>query len=97
MNKERRFILMIVLCAAYSFAPFFFTVMEKEGFVRCVNLLQDHFNVDIRLISTDRHPMIRKEMRVNPNFNHIIHQFDPWHVAKGISKKLIQASKKKGI
>ena len=34
-------------------------------------------------------------MRVGPSFNDINHQFDPWHVAKGICKRLNKASVKK--
>ena len=43
----------------------------------------------------DRHPQIRKLMRVDPSFNDIKHQFDPWHAAKGICKSLNKASMKK--
>ena len=44
-------------------------------------------------ISTDRHPQIVKEMRVsNPEK---CHEFDPWHVAKGVSKKLAAAAKRR--
>ena len=43
----------------------------------------------------DRHPQIRKLMRVDPGFNDIKHQFDPWHAAKGICKSLNKASMKK--
>ena len=34
-------------------------------------------------------------MRVDPEFNDTKHQIDPWHVAKGICKKMHKASKKK--
>ena len=69
--------------------------MEKEGFIRCVDNLIDNFETDVRLISTDRHCQIRKLMRVS--YDGIIHQFDPWHIAKVISKKLVKASKRKGM
>ena len=46
-------------------------------------------------MSTDRHPQIRKLMRLDPSFNVIKHQFVPWHVAKGICKSLNKASVKK--
>jgi len=58
--------------------------MELEGFVRCV-----------MMITTDRHGQIKKKMKID--YEHIKHQFDPWHIAKGISKKLTQGSKKKGF
>ena len=65
--------------------------MDKKGFVDTLsNVEANGINVDV--ISTDRHPQIKKEMRVNhPNIDH---QFDPWHVAKSVSKKLSAASKK---
>lgn len=68
--------------------------MELEGFVRCVDDLEKR--VDIQMISTDRHVQIKKRMR-SEQYCHIDHQFDPWHIAKGISKKLTPASKKKGL
>ena len=68
--------------------------MEKEGFIHCVNDIQDDLFLPIRLISTDRHPSIKKLMRVDDRYNHIIHQFDPWHIGKSIIKKLLQASRK---
>ena len=67
--------------------------MEKEGFIRCVDTISKHH--DVRMISTDRHNQIKKLMR-SDKYKDIIHQFDPWHVAKSILKKLIKASKKKG-
>ena len=70
--------------------------MEKEGFIRCIRQIQDDWDLIIRVISTDRHPSIKKLMRTDPEFSTIIHQFDPWHIGKGLIKKLIKASKKKG-
>lgn len=69
--------------------------MEKEGFIRVVENLKDQINV--RVVSTVRHIQIKKLMATDPRFSNIIHQFDPWHVAKNISKQLIKASKTKGI
>ena len=46
-------------------------------------------------MSFDRHPQIHKLMRVDPSFNDIKHQFDLWHVAKGICESLNKASVKK--
>lgn len=68
--------------------------MEKEGFIRLLSALQDK-GVKIDIVSTDRHTQIRKLMRTNPQFNAIKHQFDPWHIAKGVCKKLNKAAKKK--
>ena len=50
--------------------------------------------IKVDIISTDRHPQIKKDMRVN--HADIDHQFDPWHLAKSVSKKLSAASKKAG-
>lgn len=69
--------------------------MEKEGLVRVVDSMENNLNLNIRLISTDRHIQIRKMMASNPRYAHIIHQFDPWHLAKNISKKLTKLAKKK--
>ena len=70
--------------------------MEKEGFIRCVDHLREDHKVNVKLISTDRHSQIRKMMRDNKKYKGVTHQFDPWHIAKGISKKLVKAGKKKG-
>ena len=70
--------------------------MEKEGFIRCIDDIISKFKLPVRVISTDRHASIKKLMRTDPRFQHILHQFDPWHIGKGLIKKLIKASKKKG-
>lgn len=67
--------------------------MEKKGFVdNLANIVAN--DIEVKLISTDRHTQIKKEMRVN--HANIDHQFDPWHLAKTVSKKLSAASKKSG-
>ena len=67
--------------------------MEKKGFVDTLSNIEAN-GIKVGVISTDRHPQIKKEMKVNhPNIDH---QFDPWHVAKSVSKKLSAASKKSG-
>ena len=70
--------------------------MEKEGFIRTVQRINNNFGCDIRLVSTDRHVQIKKLMATDERFTHIIHQFDPWHLAKNISKKLTKLAQKKG-
>lgn len=70
--------------------------MEKEGFIRLLNNLQKE-GLKIDIISTDKHTQIRKLMRVDPTFKNIKHQFDPWHIAKGICKKLNKAAKKNAL
>ena len=69
--------------------------MEKEGFIRILEWLQKEFSIKIDTISTDRHPQIRKLMNVDPRFKQITHEFDPWHVIKGLGKKLRAAGKKR--
>lgn len=68
--------------------------MEKEGFIRTVTRLDNE--IPLRVVSTDRCIQIKKLMATDDRFNHLIHQFDPWHMAKCISKSLTKASKKKG-
>jgi len=69
--------------------------MEKEGYVRILNRLLFE-NLKVGTISTDRHVQIRKLMKTNENFKTIKHVIDPWHVIKGLAKKLLVKSKKKG-
>lgn len=71
--------------------------MEKEGFIRCLEDIQTINNLHVRVVSTDRHVSIKKLMRTDPRFEDILHQFDPWHVGKGLLKKLLKAGKKKGL
>jgi len=70
-------------------------VMEKEGFVRLMDNLIEN-NIKIEAVATDRHVQIKKIMREDIKYKHILHQFDPWHIAKGIQKKLASAAKSKG-
>jgi len=50
--------------------------------------------IKVDTISIERHPQIKKEMRVD--HGEIYHQFNPWHLGKSVSKKLAKASKKSG-
>ncbi|XP_078030983.1 uncharacterized protein LOC117267587 isoform X2 [Epinephelus lanceolatus] len=59
--------------------------MEKEGF-QCSLSLLEHKGVTIKAIVTDRHPGIQKYMREQRH--DITHYFDPWHMGKGIGKKM---------
>lgn len=70
--------------------------MEKEGFIRCLDNLHNNFDANIAIVSTDRHNQIRALMRTDDKYKNIKHQYDPWHIAKGIYKKLHKLSKKKG-
>ena len=67
--------------------------MEKKGFLDTLGHVEAN-GVNVAIISTDRHPQIKMEMRVN--HGEISHAFDPWHVAKSVNKKLSAASKKSG-
>ena len=67
--------------------------MEKKGFVTTLGNIEAN-GIKVDIISTDRHPQIKKDMRVN--HAEIDHQFDPWHLAKSVTKKLSAASKKAG-
>ena len=61
--------------------------MEKEGFVSLLDGIMEQ-GVEISTISTDRHCQIRKLMRVEPRYKKIEHVIDPWHLIKGIRKKI---------
>ena len=65
--------------------------MEKEGFVRCINTLEE--SVNINRIATDRHISITSTMA--RDFSHIKHQYDVWHLSKSIVKKLNKKAKLK--
>lgn len=66
--------------------------MEKEGFERCLNTLRDN-RVSIDTITTDRHISINSAMdKVHTD---IKHQYDVWHFAKSIVKKLNKQAKLK--
>ena len=70
--------------------------MEKEAFIRCINNIHHLQNLPIKMLSADRHVSIKKMMKTDERFKHIEHQFDPWHVAKGILKKIMQSAATKG-
>ena len=63
-------------------------LMEKQALVRVLEKLK----VSIESLTTDRHPQIRKHLRENTS---IRHQFDIWHAAKSLRKKLTNAAKSK--
>ncbi|XP_064467677.1 uncharacterized protein LOC135378562 [Ornithodoros turicata] len=66
--------------------------MELEAVRRGLEELAD-LNVLLKSFTTDRHPGVRKYMRTtHPD---VKHQFDVWHVSKGIRKKMVAASKEK--
>uniref|UniRef100_A0A671R2S6 Uncharacterized protein n=1 Tax=Sinocyclocheilus anshuiensis TaxID=1608454 RepID=A0A671R2S6_9TELE len=66
------------------------TIGLKRGLTK---ILENGIKVDV--LTTDRSPSIRKIMRVDYPF--IQHEFDIWHVAKGLLKKLLSLSRYKDI
>lgn len=67
--------------------------MELEGCKLCFQYLQK-VGLTIKVFVSDRHRGIAKWVReCNPSVKHF---FDQWHVAKGLVKKLLAASKLKG-
>ena len=68
--------------------------MEKAGFEKLIFGLLDR-GLKIAEISTDRHGQIRKLMRIHPLLKNITHAIDPWHLIKGLKKKLTAKAKKK--
>ncbi|XP_063060604.1 uncharacterized protein LOC134453783 [Engraulis encrasicolus] len=66
--------------------------MEIRGFKEALATIEEN-GVKVTTISTDRHPQIVKEMRVSHPEKH--HEFDPWHVVKGVSKKLAAVARRK--
>ena len=59
--------------------------MELEDLKRCLNHLQDE-RVVIAKLATDKHVQVRAHMKKERP--HIIHNFDVWHLAKSVQKKL---------
>ena len=59
--------------------------MELEGLKRCLDHLQRE-KVAIAKLATDRHVQVRAHMKKERP--HIKHNFDVWHLAKSVQKKL---------
>ncbi|XP_014669579.1 PREDICTED: uncharacterized protein LOC106810658 [Priapulus caudatus] len=66
--------------------------LEPTGFKRIVTRLLEH-GLNIGTIATDRHTTIRAIIR--KDFPGLQHQFDVWHMVKGVQKKLLLGGKKK--
>jgi len=66
--------------------------MEKVALERSLNFLIS-YGIQIDTLATDRHPAVKSLL--SKNFPDIKHQFDVWHVAKNITKKLAEKAKKK--
>ena len=67
--------------------------MELEGAKLCFNYLHNT-GLKIPVFVSDRHRGVAKWIReCHPT---VTHYFDQWHIAKGVIKKMLAASKKKG-
>ena len=64
--------------------------MEKEGLRRSLTCLLDK-GLSIDTISTDRHRGVGALMK--PDYPHISHQYDVWHMAKSVVKQLTAKGK----
>ncbi|XP_052434176.1 uncharacterized protein LOC127974730 isoform X1 [Carassius gibelio] len=64
--------------------------MEKDGLRRSLDRLEES-GVKLDCIVTDRHPQIQKFLKDRK----IIHCYDVWHMAKGLSKKMEKLSREK--
>ena len=53
--------------------------MAKEGFIRCVENIENKLKLSIAVLSTDRHVQIKHVMKSDPRLKLILHKFDPWH------------------
>lgn len=68
--------------------------MELEGGKLCFDYLQGVAGLTVKVFVSNRHRGIAKWIReCHPTVTHF---FDQWHVAKGLVKKLLAASKQKG-
>ena len=66
--------------------------MEKEGLRRSLNYLLEQ-DISIVTIATDRHRGVGALMK--SDYPYISHQYDVWHMAKGVVKQLTQKGKLK--
>ena len=68
--------------------------MEREGFDRCMANISNK-GAKIQVVATDCHIGIAADMRRHhPDKTH---QFDVWHLAKSITKKITSKSKEKEL
>ena len=65
--------------------------LEREGFKRSMENIQGK-GAKVKVVATDRRPSIKSDMkRIYPNIDH---QFDVWHLAKSVTKRLTEKAKK---
>ena len=70
------------------------TAMELEGAKGCFYYQEKVERLAIKVFVSDRHRGIAKW--ISENQPSVDHYFDQWHVAKGLVKRLLAASKQKG-
>ena len=64
--------------------------IEKKGLIETLNFLENS-GIIMKVLVTERHSQIRKYLRENkPQINH---QFDIWHMANNLRKKLSNKSR----
>ncbi|KAJ8043219.1 hypothetical protein HOLleu_10213 [Holothuria leucospilota] len=66
--------------------------MDKLRFKTCLDRVRQK-GIKVELVATDRNIGIRKVMKTE--YPDIDHDFDVWHFAKSIKKKLLAKAKKK--
>ena len=66
--------------------------MEKTGLERSLQYLLNE-DLSIHQLATDRHPQITSFMQ--KHYPSVAHQYDIWHVSKGVSTKLAKQGKQK--
>ncbi|XP_046345432.2 uncharacterized protein LOC124126050 [Haliotis rufescens] len=69
--------------------------MEKVAFQHGLNFLTS--KVKVTEVVTDQSPMITKVMRITPGYQAIDDQYDIWHVAKNLEKRLIASCKPSSV
>lgn len=65
--------------------------LEIEGLRRCLDHLATHGTV-VSVLTTDRHGGIGKLLR--EEYGSIVHEYDLWHIVKGLKKKLSKTNNK---
>ena len=61
--------------------------LELEGLERCLCTITRH-DVHTAVLGTDRHPGMKKMM--HENYGDIKHEYDLWHIQRGVKKKLLK-------
>ena len=65
--------------------------MEREEFKRCMENIHSK-GAKVKVVATDGHVSIKSDMK--RIYTDVDHQFDVWHLAKSVTKKLTEKAKK---